>query len=130
MRRPACSTSWSIRRTAKSTTGTPSSRASGGWRPASSPPGSEALEGVRDAPDVGYEFALQPGRGVGGEIDLDRVGESAVARFDRFCDLIIGAAGRENSDYIIRHLGRHLAPASLQRHCVRFEPELVEPMQC
>src|SRR5882724_10590259 len=129
MRRPACSTSWSIRKTAKSTTGTPSSKASGGWRPASSPAGGEALEGVRDAPDVGYELALQPDRSVGGEIDLDRVGEPAVTRFDRFRDLIIAAAGRENSDYIIRHLCRHLAPASLQRHCVQFEPELVEPVQ-
>src|SRR5467141_1523372 len=112
MRRPACSTSWSIRRTAKSTTGTPSSRASGGWRPASSPAGSKALKGVRDAPDVGDELALQPDRGVGGEVDLDRIGEPAVPRFDRLRDLIIGAAGREHSDYIIRHLGRHLAPSA------------------
>src|SRR6266446_9898981 len=129
MRRPACSTSWSIRRTAKSTTGTPSSRASGGWRPASSPAGSEALEGVRDAPDVGYELALQPDRGVGGEIDLDRVGEPAVAGFDRPRDLIIGAASREDADDFVRDLRRHLGPSAIERYSVQFEPELVELVQ-
>src|SRR5882724_7241572 len=120
MRRPGCSTSWSIRRTAKSTTGTPSSKASGGWRPASSPAGSEAREGVRDAPDVGYELALQPDRGVGGEIDLDRVGEAAVPAFDRLRDFGIGAAGREDAHDLVGDLGRHLVPAALDRHCVQF----------
>src|SRR6266850_4792903 len=129
MRRPACSTSWSIRRTAKSTTGTPSSKASAGWRPASSPAGSEALEGVRDAPDVGYELALQPDRGVGGEIDLDRVGKAAVSGFDRLRDLIIGAASGEDADDFVRDLSRHLGPSALDRHSVQFEPELVEPVQ-
>src|SRR5262249_31709858 len=125
----AYSTSWSTRRTAKSTTGTPSSKASAASLPGNSPSGGEALESLRNAPDVDQQFALQPGWGVGREVDLDRIGKPAVARFDRLHNLVIGAACREDAHDVVRDLGRHLAPASLQRHCVQFQPELVEPVQ-
>src|SRR5206468_2674537 len=128
-RRPACNTSWSIRRTAKSTTGTPSSKASAGSPPASSPAGSEALEGMGNSPDVGQQFALRPGRGVGTEIDLDRVSKPAVSGVDRLHDLVIGAAGGEEAHDIVGDLGRHLAPPGFDRHRVQFQPQLVEPVQ-
>src|SRR5438128_7989046 len=105
--------SWSTRRTAKSTTGTPSSKASAGSPPANSPAGSETLEGVRNASDVCDQLELQPGRGAGREIDLDRIGEPAIPGFDRLRDLVMGAACREYAHDLVGDLGRHLGPAAL-----------------
>src|SRR6516225_4255786 len=91
--------------------------------------GIEAGESVRNAPDVGQQFALQPGWDVDRKIYLDRVGNTAKALFDRPCDLAVGAACREDAHDVIRHLGGHLVPAAVERHPVQFQSELVEPVQ-
>src|SRR5258707_1285730 len=66
MPRPACSTSWCIRRTAKSTTGTPSSKASGNSRRVGEPTRSRraekrsAFRRQRAGQDGGLRFAYPP----------------------------------------------------------------------
>src|SRR5215472_7360549 len=80
------------------------------------PAGLEALENMWDAADVGQEFALQAGRRVGRKIYFDRISEAAEPHFNGAGDLVIGAAGGEDTHDFIRDFGRHLAPAACQRH--------------
>src|SRR5205814_5982882 len=93
------------------------------------PAGIEAFEAVRDAADLGQQLALQPSGSAGWEIQLDGVGEPAIARLDYRGNFVIGSAGGEDLHDIVWNLGRHVVPLADDRHRVQFRADLLQTVQ-
>ena len=84
---------------------------------------------MRDAADVCHEFALQAGWRVGREFKIDRVGGAAKALRNGLGKSIVSGAGGEDAHDVIGDLGRHVTPASGDRHPVQLLPQLFQPVQ-
>ena len=63
-------------------------------------------------------------------MDVDRIGGATETFFDLLRQLIVGAAGGEDTDHVVGDFGTHRVPLVFHRHAMQLRSQIAQPVQC